>query len=146
MTPTGSGRDILCVAGGTGLAPIKAILEHVIASGQRPNIHLLYGARHAHELYDLTDLVRMESAFPWLRVLPVVSDQPGYDGHARSGARRDGTVPLLDRPRRLHLRPDRHGQRDRSPSSSGTGCPWPTSTGTSFRASPERCPGVDNSN
>ncbi|AWS42868.1 globin domain-containing protein [Streptosporangium sp. 'caverna'] len=80
MTPTGSGRDILCVAGGTGLAPIKAILEHVIASGQRPNIHLLYGARHAHELYDLTDLVRMESAFPWLRVLPVVSDQPGYDG------------------------------------------------------------------
>ena len=80
MTPTNSGRDILCVAGGTGLAPIKAILEHVIASGQRPNIHLLYGARHAHELYDLTDLVRMESAFPWLRVLPVVSHQPGYDG------------------------------------------------------------------
>jgi NAD(P)H-flavin reductase/hemoglobin-like flavoprotein len=80
MTPVDSGRDILCVAGGTGLAPIKAIVEHVIASGRRPNVHLLYGVRHSRELYDLPDLVRMESGFPWLRVLPVVSDEPGYDG------------------------------------------------------------------
>ncbi|MFI9557266.1 globin domain-containing protein [Nonomuraea endophytica] len=73
-------RDMLCVAGGTGLAPIKAIIEHVIASGRRPNIHLLYGARTAEELYDLPDLIRMESSFPWLRVLPVVSDQPSWGG------------------------------------------------------------------
>ncbi|MEU7893133.1 globin domain-containing protein [Nonomuraea sp. NPDC049152] len=74
------GRDVLCVAGGTGLAPIKAIIDHIITSGRRPNIHLLYGARTAAELYDLPDLIRMESSFPWLRVLPVVSDQPSYDG------------------------------------------------------------------
>ncbi|WTD55253.1 FAD-binding oxidoreductase [Streptosporangium sp. NBC_01639] len=80
MTPTESGRDILCVAGGTGLAPLKAIVEHMIESGRRPNIHLLCGARHSRELYDLPDLIRMESGFPWLRVVPVVSDQPGYDG------------------------------------------------------------------
>ncbi|MEU4833583.1 globin domain-containing protein [Streptosporangium sp. NPDC023615] len=80
MVPTASGRDLLCVAGGTGLAPIKAIVEHVIASGRRPNIHLLHGARTARELYDLPDLRRMEDSFPWLRVLPVVSDEPGYDG------------------------------------------------------------------
>ncbi|WP_433257241.1 globin domain-containing protein [Streptosporangium sp. CA-135522] len=79
-TPGSSGRDILCVAGGTGLAPLKAIVEHVIASGRRPNIHLLYGARHSRELYDLPDLIRMASGFPWLKVLPVVSDEPGYDG------------------------------------------------------------------
>jgi NAD(P)H-flavin reductase len=71
---------MLCVAGGTGLAPLKAIIESVIASGRRPNIHLLYGARTAAELYDLPDLIRMEASFPWLRVLPVVSDQPSYDG------------------------------------------------------------------
>lgn len=80
MVPTDSGRDLLCVAGGTGLAPIKAIVEHVIGSGRRRNIHLLHGARTAGELYDLADLLRMASAFPWLRVLPVVSGQPGYDG------------------------------------------------------------------
>ncbi|GAA3845813.1 FAD-binding oxidoreductase [Sphaerisporangium flaviroseum] len=73
-------RDVLCVAGGTGLAPIKAIVEHIIASGRRPNIHLLVGARTSSELYDLGDLIRMESTFPWLRVLPVVSHQPAYDG------------------------------------------------------------------
>ncbi|MFC7586713.1 globin domain-containing protein [Nonomuraea antimicrobica] len=81
MTPDEqSERDVLCVAGGTGLAPLKAIVESVIASGRRPNIHLLHGARTAGELYDLPDLIRMESSFPWLRVLPVVSDQPAYDG------------------------------------------------------------------
>ncbi|MET8141023.1 globin domain-containing protein [Sphaerisporangium sp. NPDC005288] len=73
-------RDILCVAGGTGLAPVKAIVEHVIASGLRPNIHLLYGARTAAELYDLQDLIRMEAGYPWLRILPVVSGDPAYDG------------------------------------------------------------------
>ncbi|MFC6082545.1 globin domain-containing protein [Sphaerisporangium aureirubrum] len=75
-----AGRDLLCVAGGTGLAPLKAIIEHVISSGRRPNVHLLYGARTAAELYDLSDLIRMESSFPWLRVVPVVSEQPSYDG------------------------------------------------------------------
>lgn len=74
------GRDITCIAGGTGLAPLKAIVEHVIASGLRPNIHLIIGARTSAELYDLGDLIHMETAYPWLRIVPVVSAQPGYDG------------------------------------------------------------------
>jgi NAD(P)H-flavin reductase/hemoglobin-like flavoprotein len=78
--PERGDRDLLFVAGGTGLAPLKAIMEHVIASGRRPSMTLLYGVRHAHELYDLPDLIRMESSFPWLRVLPVVSDDPAYEG------------------------------------------------------------------
>ncbi|MFI6922612.1 globin domain-containing protein [Nonomuraea spiralis] len=81
MTPCEhSTRDVLCVAGGTGLAPLKAIVEHVIASGRRPRIHLLHGARTAAELYDLPDLLRMQESFPWLQVLPVVSGDPSYDG------------------------------------------------------------------
>ncbi|MGW4792484.1 globin domain-containing protein [Nonomuraea sp. NPDC004297] len=119
MTPPGNGtRDLLCVAGGTGLAPLKAIVESVIASGRRPGVHLLYGARTADELYDLPDLIRMESAFPWLRVLPVVSDQPSYDGmrgslpeaarRLRSWAEHDvyvsGPAPMVDETvRRLQL-------------------------------------------
>ncbi|GAA5050487.1 FAD-binding oxidoreductase [Thermocatellispora tengchongensis] len=80
MAPPAGDRDILAVAGGTGLAPLKAIVEDVIASGRRPNIHLLFGARRERELYDLPDLARLESSWPWLRVLPVVSDEPGYAG------------------------------------------------------------------
>jgi NAD(P)H-flavin reductase/hemoglobin-like flavoprotein len=83
MTPADSDRDLLCVAGGTGLAPIKAIVEQVLAAprADRPRkITLFVGARQHFDLYDLEDLQLLESAFPALRVLPVLSDEPGYNG------------------------------------------------------------------
>jgi NAD(P)H-flavin reductase/hemoglobin-like flavoprotein len=75
-----SGRDLLMVAGGTGLAPVKAIVEQVIRSGQRRSIHLVFGARTERDLYDLADLRLLESAYPGLRVIPVVSADPGFAG------------------------------------------------------------------
>ncbi len=80
MAPPRHGREILAVAGGTGLAPLKAIIEDVIGTGHSPGVHLLYGARSAADLYDLTDLTRMAHDRPWLRVLPIVSEQRGYGG------------------------------------------------------------------
>jgi NAD(P)H-flavin reductase/hemoglobin-like flavoprotein len=80
-----SGRDLLCVAGGTGLAPMKALVEQLIASARRPTTHLIFGARTERDLYDLPDLRRLESAHPWLRVTPVVSAEPSFQG-------RNGTV------------------------------------------------------
>jgi NAD(P)H-flavin reductase len=76
-------RDLLCVAGGTGLAPLKAIVEAVIAAdrpGQRRKITLFFGARTEEGLYDLADLRVLEWIYPALTVIPVVSDQPEYDG------------------------------------------------------------------
>ncbi len=74
-------RDLLCVAGGTGLAPIKAIIEQAIAAGGRQRkIVLFMGARQHFDLYDLEDLQLLESAYPLLRVIPVLSDEPGYGG------------------------------------------------------------------
>jgi NAD(P)H-flavin reductase/hemoglobin-like flavoprotein len=75
-----SDRDLLLVAGGTGLAPLKAIAEQVILSGRHRNIHLIVGSRTERDLYDLPDLRLLESAYPWLQVVPVVSDDPAYDG------------------------------------------------------------------
>ncbi|MFD0891756.1 hypothetical protein ACFQ08_45005, partial [Streptosporangium algeriense] len=81
MTPPEPGRDVLCLAGGTGLAPLKAIVEHVITSGSAPpRVRLLYGARTSRELYDLPDLMRMRSRVPRFEVVPVVSDEPRYGG------------------------------------------------------------------
>ena len=62
IADTTSQRDILCLAGGTGLAPVKAIIEAVITSpgaGRRRGIVLYYGARRASGLYDLPALQRM---------------------------------------------------------------------------------------
>jgi NAD(P)H-flavin reductase/hemoglobin-like flavoprotein len=83
MTLAGSDRDVLCVAGGTGLAPIKAIVEQAIseaAGGRARKITLFYGARQHFDLYDLPDLQLLESAYPALRVVPVLSDEPGGSG------------------------------------------------------------------
>ena len=88
MTLADSDRDLLCVAGGTGLAPIKAIIEQALAAAGQPTtcrkITLFVGARQHFDLYDLEDLQLLESACPALRVLPVLSDEPGYNGLAGS--------------------------------------------------------------
>jgi NAD(P)H-flavin reductase/hemoglobin-like flavoprotein len=84
MTLADSGRDLLCVAGGTGLAPIKAIIEQAIATdkaGTKPRaITLFLGARQHFDLYDLEDLQLLEVACPALRVIPVLSEQARYAG------------------------------------------------------------------
>lgn len=84
MTLAESGRDLLCVAGGTGLAPIKAIIEQAIATDKAASkpraITLFLGARQHFDLYDLEDLQLLEAACPALRVVPVLSEQPQYTG------------------------------------------------------------------
>jgi NAD(P)H-flavin reductase/hemoglobin-like flavoprotein len=83
MTLTGSDRDLLCVAGGTGLAPIKAIIEQALATplpNRARKITLFLGARQHFDLYDIDDLQLLESACPTLRVIPVLSEEPGYNG------------------------------------------------------------------
>jgi NAD(P)H-flavin reductase/hemoglobin-like flavoprotein len=76
------GRDLVCVAGGTGLSPIKAIIEQAIReSAACPRqIHLFYGARTREDLYDLPDLWRLADAYQGLQITPVTSDDPAFDG------------------------------------------------------------------
>lgn len=90
MTPAAAdGRDLLCVGAGTGLAPVKALAEAVLAAdesavaqgrGLRRSIHLFHGARRATELYDMPALRMLQASYPWLQIVPVVSDEPRFDG------------------------------------------------------------------
>ena len=69
-----SDRPIVMAAGGTGLAPVKAILEHLAGTRREPPpTHLLVGARTVSELYDAADLEKMAARSPWLKVIPAVS-------------------------------------------------------------------------
>jgi NAD(P)H-flavin reductase/hemoglobin-like flavoprotein len=81
LRPAG-GRDLLCVAGGTGLSPIKAIIEQAIRESSTcpRQIHLFYGARTREELYDLPDLWRLADAYQGFQLTPVTSDDPAFDG------------------------------------------------------------------
>jgi NAD(P)H-flavin reductase/hemoglobin-like flavoprotein len=83
--PPGSAGDLRCIAGGTGLAPIKAIVETAVGSrrGDRPRrITLFVGARRLDEVYDLADLTAMQAAHPGLQVILVLSDEPARPGGA----------------------------------------------------------------
>ncbi|MGH3712123.1 MAG: globin domain-containing protein [Micromonosporaceae bacterium] len=80
-----SSRHVLCIAGGTGLSPLKAIAEEVCRGNRiradRPrHVHLFFGARTADELYDLPALTILTKRHPWLTVVPAVSEEESYPG------------------------------------------------------------------
>jgi NAD(P)H-flavin reductase/hemoglobin-like flavoprotein len=79
-----SGRDLLLVAGSTGLAPLKAILDQVAALPQPPGVHLFFGARTAEGLYDLDSLEKLAAQHPWLTVTPAVSADSRFAGETGS--------------------------------------------------------------
>ncbi|MFD8798266.1 globin domain-containing protein [Streptomyces atroolivaceus] len=79
---TAGDRDLLMVAGGTGLAPIRALIEQAAASGMRRHVDLFVGARTAQELYGLDDMLRLAQRHHWLSVRAAVSHEniPGQQG------------------------------------------------------------------
>ncbi len=74
-----SNRDLLLVAGSTGLAPMKAIIDQVARDGGR-RTHLYFGARSIREIYDRKDLEAMANRYPWLTVVIVISDDIRWKG------------------------------------------------------------------
>ncbi|WP_407700262.1 globin domain-containing protein [Streptomyces beihaiensis] len=66
---------LLCLGGGTGIAPIKALVEDVAEHGRRRAVEVFYGARTGDDLYDIDTLLRLQQNHPWLAVRPVVDQQ-----------------------------------------------------------------------
>ncbi|GAA4083580.1 globin domain-containing protein [Streptomyces shaanxiensis] len=63
---------LLCLGGGTGIAPIKALVEDVAEHGERRPVEVFYGARSNQDLYDIDTMLRLQQSHPWLDVRPVV--------------------------------------------------------------------------
>jgi NAD(P)H-flavin reductase/hemoglobin-like flavoprotein len=70
----GSDRDLLLVAGGMGLAPLKAMVDQVARHGPPRRVDLFVGFRTEDQIYDRADLRRLEQENPWLTVTLAVSD------------------------------------------------------------------------
>jgi NAD(P)H-flavin reductase/hemoglobin-like flavoprotein len=75
-----STRDMVCVCGGTGAAPIKALVEEMTQVNSFRFIHVFVGARHRDDLYALDEFYKIAADHPWLQVVPVCSDDPTFDG------------------------------------------------------------------
>jgi ferredoxin-NAD(P)+ reductase (naphthalene dioxygenase ferredoxin-specific) len=64
---------MLCVAGGTGLAPILSIIRGAVARGMRNPIHLYYGVRSPRDVYGLHWLEELQRQHDALQVHVVVA-------------------------------------------------------------------------
>jgi NAD(P)H-flavin reductase/hemoglobin-like flavoprotein len=97
-----SGGDVLMVAGGTGLAPLRSIIMDLCRFGVNPRVHLFFGARYPCDLYDLKTLWQIASHNPWLSVTPVseystnppwAADYPDVEPPRGLHVRQTGTLP-----------------------------------------------------
>ncbi|SCL69077.1 NAD(P)H-flavin reductase [Micromonospora citrea] len=92
-----SRSDLLLVAGGTGLALLRAIVEQVAAAPAGRRVTLVVGARSFADLYDSISLDKLQCAHDWLTVVPAFS----HDVAAAPAEQADALTMALD-----HHRPN----------------------------------------
>ncbi|MGB3696912.1 MAG: FAD-binding oxidoreductase [Gordonia sp. (in: high G+C Gram-positive bacteria)] len=67
-------RPALLIAGGTGLAPLRALLIDRAQYVDAAPTHLFYGTQYPGELYELGVLVQLAATNPWLRITAVTEN------------------------------------------------------------------------
>ncbi|HEV3173182.1 MAG TPA: globin domain-containing protein [Actinocrinis sp.] len=72
--------DVLMVGGGTGIAPLMAIVEDMGRWNTSRRVSFFYGVRKSTDLYALRALEHLRDRCPWLRIVPCVSHEQGYRG------------------------------------------------------------------
>ena len=76
----GTEREMLMVAGGTGMAPIKSLLEDLTERTNPPRTQVFVGGRTWEDLYDFTALRKMSYSNAWLDIIPVVERDDSESG------------------------------------------------------------------
>lgn len=85
--------DGLCVAGGTGLAPVLSILEQRLSNSKQAKFTVIFGVKSEGELFAMDKLNALEAAFPGrLNIIPILSHEPQDSSWA--GARGLVTEPI----------------------------------------------------
>ena len=77
------GRDLLFIAGGIGLAPLRSVIHYVRDRRDRyGQVDIVYGASSREDLVDYPEIVREWSKEAGLRVhLTIDREQAGWEGH-----------------------------------------------------------------
>ncbi len=74
-----SRKPMLLVAGGTGFAPIKALVEHAIAEKCERPMTIYWGGRARADLYLLQLAEQWAADHAYIRFVPVLADPPDED-------------------------------------------------------------------
>ncbi|WP_040799429.1 FAD-binding oxidoreductase [Nocardia higoensis] len=66
-----SGKDVLLIGSGTGIAPMRAQLIEMSQRGVNPRVHFFIGGRYPCDLYDVENMWQLSQSNPWLTIVPV---------------------------------------------------------------------------
>ena len=89
-----STAPLLMVTGGTGLAPMKALLEEFTQRPRPPRCQLFIGGRTWDDLYDIEALRELSYEHDWLDIVPVI-ERP--DADERGGVERGTLADVVTR-------------------------------------------------
>ncbi|WP_330184403.1 FAD-binding oxidoreductase [Nocardia sp. NBC_01503] len=71
--------EVVMIADGIGLAPLRALLLDLSRREQPPRTHLFVGGRYPRDLYASDMLALLGNEMPWLTIIPVVLDEDDPD-------------------------------------------------------------------
>ena len=75
--------EIICIAGGSGMAPIKSILMDMLRGGSQRPARYFFGARDVEDIFLLDEMKELESQLPNFKFIPALSnpkDAQSWDG------------------------------------------------------------------
>ena len=77
------GKDLIFIAGGIGLAPLRSVINNVRANRDNyGTVDVVYGARSAEDLVDIDEIQNEWTKTPGVNVhLTIDRAQEGWDGH-----------------------------------------------------------------
>jgi CDP-4-dehydro-6-deoxyglucose reductase len=79
-------KPLILIAGGTGFAPVKSILRHILERGIEREVHLYWGARAATDIYEDAAILKWTREHPQLHFSAVLShSQAAEAAHHRLG-------------------------------------------------------------
>lgn len=78
-----SDKDIVCIAGGSGKAPIRSILYYLKDHGMNRKVKYFFGARTKKDLYYTEEFRALSKEFPNFQYIPALSEplkEDNWDG------------------------------------------------------------------
>lgn len=85
----------ILLAGGTGYSYVHSVLQGLLKHNGKEPVFLYWGVRHAADLYDLENLLALQTTHKHLRIIPVVefadADWQGRTGRVHEAVEADFT-------------------------------------------------------
>jgi Na+-transporting NADH:ubiquinone oxidoreductase subunit F len=69
-----STNDIICIAGGCGMAPFRSIIYHLLEIGSTRNITFYFGARSKRDLYYIDEFYKLSEMHPNFKFIMALSE------------------------------------------------------------------------